>query len=214
MHCSKENSSVFVGGCVMKNRCPNRCKWTCLMTAWQLLNNLSHPDFSLHKLWLFTSIQTARSRASCLLFLHPEILNISCSPHEFKMEFSHLCSFSKSCQHVRWGGDSAAQREIITMTWFSWCALSQAGAVFCRSPPPLCGRAACTDWFPPVKSDDDSHWLIQNPVWPIIRTRLWTIQQQWQLFVFCNFLGKVGAEMSPVTVFSALVCYAHNLFAA
>lgn len=42
----------------------------------------------------FANIQTARS-ASCLLFLSSEILNISTSPHEFKMGSDISVAFPK-----------------------------------------------------------------------------------------------------------------------
>lgn len=44
---------------------------------------------------VFTNIQTARS-TSCLLFLHSEILNISTSPHEFKMDSHISVAFPKA----------------------------------------------------------------------------------------------------------------------
>lgn len=53
-------------------------------------NSLMCCDF--HK--AFANIQTARS-ASCLLFLSSEILNISTSPHEFKMDSDISVAFPK-----------------------------------------------------------------------------------------------------------------------
>lgn len=47
---------------------------------------VTQSDFNKRR--VFTNPQTARS-SSCLLFLCPEILNISTSPHEFKMN-SHI----------------------------------------------------------------------------------------------------------------------------
>lgn len=56
---------------------------------------------------VFTNPPNARS-SSCLLFLCPEILNISTSPHEFKMN-SHISAAA--------GLSSSARRGIAPVTW-------------------------------------------------------------------------------------------------